>query len=306
MTNDTQKSDMLETPSPTVARVFERIEAEAITPTSKMTFVMTEWGIWLVWVVTVLFGAAALAVSGYVTLSAQYALYEATHENFLTFFVSVMPYVWVVLFALMTYVSVYEIKKTKHGYRYSTTLILGSNLICTVLGAMLLHCLGMGYVLDKKLGEQIGMYMSMEKMEQHMWQMPKDGRLVGVLEPAATRDDTGAPILNFKDMNGTLWRLSVNELNERELVLLMRALPVRVLGTTTSEFSFHVCGVFPWMQGRALPRREMQEGRREFDALMLDKMEKIEEWSKELKAEGPSQPPADSLCARLPIMKRMR
>ena len=236
----------------------------------------------------------------------QYALYEATHENFLTFMVAIMPYIWVVLFALMTYISVYEIRNTKWGYRYSTIVILGSNVIFTILGAMLLHCLGLGYTLDKKLGEQIGMYMSLEKREQLMWQMPDEGRLVGVLEPLETPAEGETVIMNFKDIKGVLWRLSSEELSERERLLLNRAIPVRLLGTTTSDFSFHVCGVFPWLQGRAMPRKEMREHRAEFDAMMLDKMEKIEDWGRELGPQGPENKPEGSLCATLPIMKRMR
>jgi hypothetical protein len=306
MTHQTTQPNNNQKEFSTADRLFERIEAESITPTPKMKFMVTEWGIWLVWGLTVFFGATALAISGYVALSAQYALYEATHENFLTFMVTVMPYIWVALFAFMTYISVYEIKNTKHGYRYSTIFILGSNVIFTVLGAVLLHCLGLGYTLDKKLGEQIGMYMSLDKKEQLMWQKPSEGRLVGLLEPRAMSADREEVIIHFKDIKGALWRLSIDELNERERVLLTRDLPVRLLGTTTSDFSFHVCGVFPWQQGRAMPRQEMREHRAEFDAMMLDKLEEIEDWGRELGDHEPQNTPPGSLCASLPIMKRMR
>lgn len=306
MTHQTTQPNNNKKEFSTVDRLFERIEAESITPTPKMKFMVTEWGIWLVWGLTVFFGATALAISGYVALSAQYALYEATHENFLTFMVAVIPYIWVVLFALMTYISVYEIKNTKHGYRYSTIFILGSNVIFTVLGAVLLHCLGLGYTLDKKLGEQIGMYMSLDKKEQLMWQKPSEGRLVGVLEPRSISADGEEVIIHFKDIKGALWRLSIDELNERERVLLSRDLPVRLLGTTTSDFSFHVCGVFPWQQGRAMPRHEMREHRAEFDAMMLDKLDEIEDWGSELSDHKLQNTPPGSICATLPIMKRMR
>jgi hypothetical protein len=304
MNNDTLQKNTT-TPS-TSQRLLERIESEAITPTPRMQFVLKQWGIWVVWGLTVLVGAIALAVSGYVTLSAQYALYEATHENFLTFFVAVMPYIWVILFALMTYVSVYEIKQTKRGYRYSTKFVVGSNLLFTVLGALLLHCLGLGYALDQKLGQQIGMYMSMDKMEQQMWQMPGEGRLIGALEPVDPGNDSAGQVLNFKDVSGMLWRFNVDELQERELLLLLRTTPVRVIGTTTSEFSFHVCGVFPWVVGKARGRMEMKAGRQEFDAMMHDKMGKIEELADKITDSEPQIAQKDRLCARLPVMHRIR
>ena len=306
MNNDTQKLNTTLTESPTAMKLFERIDAESITPTSRLKFVLEEWTIWFMWVATTLFGALALAISGYVTLSAPYALYEATHENFLTFFVSVMPYIWVLLFAVMVYVSVYEIRKTKRGYKYNTFLVLGSNLACTVLGAMLLHSLGLGYILDKKLGEQIGFYMSIDKMEQHLWQMPDEGRVIGVLIPRSSDDTNPELILNFKDINGMLWRLDITEVNEREKMLLARELPVRLLGVTTSDFSFHVCGVFAGMPGRPLPRREMSERREEFDSLLHEKVKKFENWAQTVGEGEASTPDTDSICSRLPVMQRLR
>ena len=308
MTLNIQKQNTPLTTPPSITQlILDRIEAEAITPTPKINFMLSEFGIWLLWCVTVVFGAVALAISVYVTMSAQYALYEATHENFVTFFVSVMPIVWILLFAGMTYLSVYEIKKTKRGYRYSTFLVLGSNIVSTLLGAMILHNFGLGYALDSKLGQEFDMYQSMDKMEQQMWQMPKEGRLVGELTLTAVFDgETIPPVLNFKDSSGVTWRFSVDELSERELTLLAPSIPVRVIGTTTSEFTFHACGVFPWEQGRALPWQEMHDSRRQFDAVMHAKMEKIEEWADRIEGEKSEKPPSDSLCAHLPIMKRMR
>ena len=68
MTHDTPKPNINQKDSSTVDRLFERIEAESITPTPKMKFMVTEWGIWLLWGLTVFFGAAALAISGYVAV----------------------------------------------------------------------------------------------------------------------------------------------------------------------------------------------------------------------------------------------
>jgi hypothetical protein len=221
---------------------------------------------------------------------------------------SVMPVIWILLFALMTYIAVFEIKKTKRGYRYNTFLVLGSNLFCTVLGAIILHCFGMGYALDHRLGMEIGMYKSMDKMELRMWQSPDQGRLLGELAPVRVFDDDSAPaVLNFKDSLGVVWRLSVDELQERELRLLVDQKSVKLIGTTTSDFSFHVCGVFPWQQGRALGLREMLEGRNQFDTVMHEKMERIEEWTETITGTQENQNSTnESLCSHLPVMKRMR
>ncbi len=284
------------TPS-TAVRVLERIEQEAITPTPRWQFFVGEGVLWLIWLGTVIFGSAALSVTAYVAMSATYALYEATHENFVTFLIQSMPYLWLILFSLMAYHTVFEVKKTKRGYRYGTFVILGSSLICTVIGSVLFHAMGLGYAVDRTLGQQISMYMSMEKMERKMWQMPKEGRLVGQIHTPESGMDIA--VVNFKDNAGALWRISDAEMTEREQILLRSGATVRLLGTTTSDFSFHVCGVFPWIQGKAMARRELMREREEFDVMM-------QAHSRMLEGNTPPSVPADSLCSHLEMMQRLQ
>lgn len=302
--NQEQQNTHCET-SHIASEVLKRIESQSILPTSRFQFICAQWGIWIVWLATIVSGAAALAVSFYVTLSANYALYEATHENFITFFVAVMPFVWVCLFIAMVYVSIFQMRNTKRGYRYSAWVLISSSLIFTILGAIVLHSFGLGYVLDQKLGQQLGIYMSQAKMEQKMWQMPQAGRLVGSLEQL-NQDSEPVPILNFKDEEGVLWRLGVNELREQETDLLLRGGRVRLLGTTTSEFSFHVCGVFPAMGDRAFGFREMARERRDFDDTMGEHVRQMMNRSAETEPNEHQNVPLDRLCSHLEIMKRMQ
>ena len=303
MTPDTNTSQQQNGHNTTAWRVLERIDKEVIIPTPRWQFSLSEWAIWVLWAGTVFFGAVALAVTAYVTMSATYALYEATHENFVTFLVESMPYVWLLLFLLLTYLAVFEVKKTKRGYRYNTFFILGSSLAGTLFGAIFFHSLGMGYLVDKTLGQQLSMYMSMEKMEQKMWQMPQAGRLIGQVESPQSRGE--GDVINFKDGEGILWRLSDNELNERERTLLLSGALVRMLGTTTSEFSFHACGVFPLMQERAMGRSDMMHEREEFTAMMQSHRRMTDQNDSEFVGHMAPEVPLGSLCAHLEMMKRM-
>ncbi len=287
------------TPS-TAVRVLERIESEAITPTPRWQFFVGEGVLWLIWLGTVVFGSAALSVTTYVAMSATYALYEATHENFITFLIQSMPYIWLLLFTLMAYLTVFEVKKTKRGYRYGTFVILGSSLICTVLGSVIFHAMGLGYAVDRTLGQQISMYMSMEKMERKTWQMPNEGRLVGQINTSESGVTTD--IINFEDTTGALWRISDEEMSERERTLMLSGATVRLLGTTTSEFSFHVCGVFPWIQGKAMGRRELMHEREEFDA----RLQAHKRMTQTNEGNEPKIIPSDTLCAHLEMMGRMQ
>ncbi len=303
-TNDLQPNTSL---IPMNERILARIATEQITPYRRLSFRLREGGIWCLWLATVVIGALAVAVSMYVGINAEYALYEATHENFFTFVVEVLPYLWVLLLGSMTYLAIKELRQTKRGYRYSTVQILGSSLVLSLLGGMVFQYAGFGYVLDQILGRQIAMYMSMEKMDMKMWQSPEQGRLVGMLIPRPERIGRDT-VLQFEDIAGVRWSVNDGELNEREIGLLMTKDRVRLLGTSTAPGVFHICGIFPWMFERSMARSEMMEERSLFDnrmsahKMMLDS----ERISHDNTVSGtPPAIPVDHICAHLEMMERI-
>ncbi len=284
----------------TAASILARINAEHVVPTPRYAFVLREYIHWILWVATIIVGALAVAVTVYDGLSATYALYEATHDNFWTFLVSVLPYLWLFVFALMTGVAVRGLRATKRGYRYPTIVVLGSSILCSLFGGLLFHLFGFGFWLDNILGQQITQYMSMEKMELGMWQAPDQGRLIGML--VTTDDGSSTDVtLQFEDARGQIWTISNEELNERDLVLLQSNTRVRLLGTTTDATTFHICGVFPWMYERAMGWGEMQRERSVFEQTMSA--------HRSMSGEGGMQGnaiPTDELCSHLKMMARMR
>ncbi len=273
--------------------VLKRIEAEQMTPRPRYTFVVWECLVWSLWLLSVVIGAAALAVLFYVGMNATYALYEVTHQNFLTFLFAILPYIWVILLALVAYLAVYGLRHTKRGYRYSAVELVGSSLVLSLAGGVLFHYVGFGHMLDQSLGRQIAQYMSMEKMELKMWQMPTSGRLVGMVVPRPESMSRDA-ILQFADKDGARWTLSSTELSDYELELLVTKSRVRLLGTSTAPQVFHVCAVFPWMFDKAMARSDMERERRLFEDRIHSHVRMVED-------AGVVIPP-DELCDHLELM----
>jgi hypothetical protein len=292
--------------SGTAASILARISAEQVVPTPRYAFLLREYTLWSLWVLSIVLGALAVAVTVYDALSMTYALYEATHDNVWTFLVSVVPYVWLAVFAIMTVAAVRGLRATKRGYRYSTWFIITSSVVCSVLGSMLFHTLGFGFWLDNILGRQIDQYMSMEKMELGMWQAPSQGRLIGALVSPAGLNPADESAFLFKDSDGQVWTIASDELNERDRMLLLSSNRVRLLGTTTDATTFHVCGVFPWMYARAMGWNEMQHERIMFEKTMFDHRRMSSGGGDSTNGQTPDLIPTNQLCAHLKMMTRMR
>ncbi len=247
--------------------VLSRIETDHIQPRSRLFFHSRECFVWFAWFVSIVIGAVAVAVTLFVSTSVPYTLYEATHDNLLTAFVNLLPLIWLVVFFLTAYLAIVNLRHTRRGYRYRTATLLGSSLFFSLMIGATLQVIGHGYSFDKALGEMISAYPSYDKQLHNLWQMPEDGRLIGVLMPQDVQfATTSEPRFVFQDMDYKIWDIDTSELSERDLTFLSAAgdQPVRLMGTTTNSSIFHVCGVFPWTTDQMLSREEMSKTRQDF------------------------------------------
>ena len=285
--------------------VYDRIDCEKICPHSRLFFLTQEYFIWAVWISSILIGALAVAVSLFVLKYRQYAFYEATHENFFTFVIEALPYLWIIIFGLMAFVAVYNIRHTKKGYRYPLWQILGSSMVLSLAGGAALQTFGFGYSVDHLLGQQMRMYGSQEKLEEKLWQNPNEGRLIGhMLHQAMVPTST----VVFTDEAGGVWQVDVSELSIDERDLLEAEETVRLIGQISEKDIklFHSCGAFPWTADKPMSRADMHAAREAFVMKVesykerAEKIAKPKEEAEELKEES------ENLCGTIAPVRRMQ
>lgn len=287
--------------------LLQRIEEDNVCPHSRLFFRSRECFVWSLWLISVVIGAFAVAISLFVVTHRQYELYEATHENFFTFIVEALPYLWLITFGVMAYAAIYNLRHTKHGYRYPVSVIILSSAVLSFAGGSTLQMFGFGYSVDDLLGKNMDMYMSQSKLEQKLWQVPEEGRLLGqqvvqTVEPTI--------VVVFKDISGQRWRLDVSDLSERDLELLASRNQVRLLGTTTDSTlrTFHACGAFPWMVEPKVTRQQMIHERDEFIKKVYSHMHASADLVPHRDFGEPQSgevKPVESLCSSIAAVRRM-
>lgn len=260
--NNTPASD-----NPLVDSVMSRIKTEKILPRSRAYFLVQNYGIWFLWLLTMIIGAMAVAVSLFTLVYRYLDIHEAIRETFWLYSFEVLPYIWLLLVVLMAIFAVYNLRHTNHGYRYSLANLVASSLIGSLGGGIVLYVFGFGFLIDSALGTYLVSYDSQDKVEQYLWQEPKDGRLIGNL--LVERVDYDGQF-NFIDSNSFLWYLNTEELTPESLKLLNSGAPVRLLGLVTGEEQpiFLVCEVLPVRAGRDHSIKELFDER----DLWLEKM----------------------------------
>lgn len=223
--------------------VLSRLEGEKVSPTAKLWFVLVNYSAWVLWLLATFVGAVAVAVTLFVVSYQHYSLYELTHDNFFTFIKDVLPFLWFLILTVMIIFAVYNIRNTRRGYRYPLWQVLGSSLILSFAGGAVLHMIGVGFNFDKWLGGTISSYNSQQKIEERIWQSPKEGRLIGKFIKYEEYFPYN-PI--FLDIQGTEWRINTTDLYEEERRNLKMGESVRMIGQVleVDPPSFHACGVF--------------------------------------------------------------
>lgn len=280
---------------------MSRIECGEVCPRSKTFFKTREYAVWLLWMVSVMVGALAIAVTFFVFTHRQYAIYEATHDNFFTFMVDVLPLLWIIVFGVMVVVAVYNLRHTKRGYKYPLWQIFLSSMVLSLAGGATLHLFGLGYSADHMLGQKMDMYTSQDKLEEKMWQNPKEGRLLGQFEGPVRPPST---LMAFTDVTGEEWQINVSELSLAEQELIERHENIRLLGKISdNEMSvFHSCGAFPWTLDKPMTRDDMRAAREAFSM----KIENFREKAGKMTQVAEGNEGSESPCSGIKPVHTMR
>ena len=262
MNTQTHESAAEHSQSSLAQAVLDRIEKEAVVPSPRWQFAVVQYGVWVLWAISVIIGALSIAVILFAAAHARFAIFETTHESIWAFYLQVLPYIWIVLFAGMAVWAYYNLRHTRHGYRYPFWQILLSSLFFSILGGLVLHGFEVGMLIDLSLGNDFAAYPSVAHIEERMWDQPNQGLLIGQIivpmHPTTT--------IHFVDDHGAQWIVRTDELPNVDRVLLLSGDRVRLLGTTTDPVShvFYVCGVFPWEFNHAFSTRDLRRDRQTF------------------------------------------
>lgn len=288
--------------------VMSRIEGGEVCPRSKTFFQTRECAVWVLWLISVVVGALAVAVTFFVLNHRQYALYKATHDNFFAFMVEVLPFLWIVVFGLMVFVGVYELRRTKRGYRYPLWQIFGSSLLLSLAGGAALQLFGFGYSADHILGQYMTMYNSQEKIEQKMWQAPDEGRLLGRFGGPLPAPSS---LVRFTDVTGNEWGVNVDELSMKERELLLQDEIVRLIGQITDgEMGvFYSCGAFPWMLDKPMTREDLRAAKEAFEVKIEGYKERSEHMMYRLDGRGGDEDnendEVETPCGEIELVRRL-
>ena len=212
--------------------IISRIEREHILPTSKVIFNVENIFFWTVWTLSVLVGAVVVAILIFTELNVGWEFYELTHTNALTFFIQSLPYIWMVLLVLTVLLGIYNLRKTKKGYRHSITFIVLLSLFGSIVAGLLLHVFGASEYLESEVGGRVPFHTPVSHIREVEWQRPELGMYAGTVEML----DVNTGLMTVLSEDNTHHVFDTRFLPREVLKTVEEHAPVHIIATSSTDF----------------------------------------------------------------------
>ncbi|MFA6995016.1 MAG: hypothetical protein WC249_01240 [Patescibacteria group bacterium] len=225
-------------------KLVAKIRDEKITPYPRWHFLLKNYVVWVVGIVALFIGAAAVSVMIYFFKYSGWEIREEAHKSLVDFLLLTLPYFWIIFLGIFVFILYYNLHHTKRGYRYPIWLIVVASVVLSAILGGILFLAGWGQKIDDLLGEQVPFYDTVINRQLGFLFNPDEGRLVGLV--SGQNNDQS---FNIIDPLGNQWQV-FSKSGKRSLDVLELHQPIGLVGKMISENIFEARVIRPIHPGR--------------------------------------------------------
>lgn len=219
--------------------ILETIKEKKIEPKAKWTFLLKDYVVWALGLLSLLLGSVAVSVIIYMISNNDWDIYTELSGSLAEFILLTIPYFWIVFLLIFLFVINYNIKHTKKGYKFSLPLIFSASIFISVLLGALFFYAGLGRAIDDVLGENVSFYDTIINPRVRMWNNPKAGRLIGVIIEKVSDNE-----FYLHDMREERWLINTVNVERPLDAELDCGCPVKLIGKMGKDRYFTVDQIF--------------------------------------------------------------
>lgn len=224
-----------------IEETVEKIKKQRIAPEPKWKYALRKYGLWALFGIIAFLTAVSFSAAYHDIFQLDWDLYRFLHQNAIIYFLSLVPYFWVILAAVLGAAAFWEIRRTETGYRFSRPKI-----IIVILGAMFVFgffasTLGFGGKISKELSKVTFYRKHLAITKESQWSQPEKGFLAGTIRSVSNGN------FNLIDFNGKDWNVIVSDqtfvrpaadIKEKEMV--------KIIGREQNGNTFEASEIRPW------------------------------------------------------------
>jgi len=223
-----------------IQKVLGEIKTKKIEPKAKWQFLLKDSFVWVLFVLSILIGALATSAAIFNIKFSDWDVYGRMPIARSSFLISVLPYFWLIILVGLIFVSYYNLKHTKKGYKYSVVGIILLSLLASLILGSVSYSLGMGEKMERRATQHLPFYKGLEGRRMQMWQKHPDKMLAGKILKIYEGK------LDLEDLKKEMWEVNTESAKIMSMVIFEEGEMIRVVGQKQDGQIFVAEGIMPW------------------------------------------------------------
>jgi len=233
-----------------IADTIEKIKKEKIQPEPRWKYLAKKYSVWLSFFAAAVFAAAALSVAYFLISQLDWDIYAAMHRLSFFYYLSLVPYIWIIPLAVLGFFSFFSLRKTENGYRYNFLKMVAVALGMILLFGILTSWAGFGRRINGAMLHGFSGYGRLVATKESQWSQPEKGLLAGTINSVSENS------FDLRDLSGKDWQILIDEKTVvRPSVTLESGEMIKTIGQVKNDQIFKADEIRPW-QGRGQMRRD--------------------------------------------------
>lgn len=233
-------------------KILEKIKKEDIKPIGRLSFILKDSFILILFFLNILFGSIGLAICIYLFRVSDIFDLILSVNDFIQILIISIPIIWVLITLLFIFVSYLNFRYSKGGYRFSFIKIFLINLLIIFVLGISIDTVGLSQRLNTVFSSNFPMYQESVDPRYQVWDRPQEGYIAG--EITEIEEDSIA----IKDLSGVSWDIDITNANIRRMVNMQEGEKIKIRGSVGDNNTFKAVDILPW-EGR---RNNLQQNHR--------------------------------------------
>lgn len=238
-------------------KVLRKIKEERIAPKPRWQFLLKDYFVWFLFLVSLVLGSLAFCVTLHVFFTNDWDLYRYLHTSFIGHALISLPYIWIGFLALFLWIAHLNFKYTKGGYRRETYFVVVLSIVGSLFLGAFLHTLGVGEWIEEVTAAGLPIYEKITccSARKDIWDQPEVGLLGGTILYTIDIND-----FELKDFFGAKWQVQEDDDTIKYAPLEIKpGEEVKIIGEKRINSIFWAREIRPWKKRDSSRKTEAKD-----------------------------------------------
>lgn len=219
---------------------ISRIKEENIKPIPRWRYSLRNMILWLTFLLSVILGALAFSIILFAIQQIEFNLIKHMTHSRMEMWLGLLPFLWIITMLLFLLVSIFGLKKTRKGYKFTVKRLIAASTIMSMLLGTMFFIGGGAKWLENAFAMNVEFYEGVNEKKIKMWSIPEEGYISGYI---VSVEDSA---IQLKDFNETLWTVDIFDAKIFAIVQLDEGEKIKIIGEMISTDHFKAEEVRPW------------------------------------------------------------